>query len=113
MSKKELKYRVNRMEKCCEKLTKIADKWAVQEQKTYDTQEAIRKDLHKHIENFETHDKEEMLKYSGISSAIQDINKTIGNANNKMYMIMGGAAVFLFFIKFMDIGISVSQGAGK
>lgn len=71
------KYRLGRVENCCEKLTDLADKWAVQEQKVYDTQEMIRKDLHSHIERFATHDEEEMKKYDKYDGHIREMTDSI------------------------------------
>lgn len=96
-------FRLNRMEQCCEKLTKIAEDAAKYEQKMADTQEAIVKDL-------KAHARAEDNKLLVLKEDLKSVQDDMNTVTMRMYFVIGGAAVLLSLLNYMDLGIAISQG---
>lgn len=114
-------YRVDRMERCCEKLTSIVEGLAPLEQKMADDTASLHKDikllkdaLDEHYVKEDSKNKWIYDQFEVLKTADVNIDKKItSNHNkvmNKVYLVFGGAAVVIFLLKFTDFSIKLTQG---
>ena len=104
------KQKMKRLEGCCQELTAIA-------KTTSDNQHDIkmvvslleqRQDAHE--ERSSGHEDKEDKKNKWIYEELKAIDRKYNSLNNKFIFFIGAGAVLLLLFKFLDIGITVTQG---
>jgi len=102
------KYRINRLEECCKKLTALAEKHISAEQKNVNDMASIKKDIHSIASSFKDHDEKEDKKNKWTYDKFEELDKKINHATNKIYLATGGILVLAFFAKFLDLKVGMN-----
>ena len=106
------KAKFKQMQKCCEELTDIARQTTSNQNDLISAIKLLEANQVHYDRRYEDHEEKEDKKNKWIYDKFEELNEKFNKLNNRIYLAMGGGAVLLVLFKYLNLGITITQGGG-
>lgn len=101
-------YRIDRMEKCCEKLTGLVEQSSKNEIRSVDNYSMLERDIHSINTTLKEYFDKEGEKTKWIYGQLEELKRADNRIIKYFYLFAGGGTVLLFLSKYVKFGIVIN-----